>query len=113
MTTAYVFAPVCTHRVSWDARRMEKPSSPAALLVDSDASGLSWSEDVKGIVEVDALLDHRVAISSVAQSRLLERSPAGGVVCPRGDKDLSRARRWGVISSKATPCLRKVLQTMA
>ena len=57
---------------------MEEWSSPGVVLVDFHA-GLKvlsrWSP------------------SSIAQSRLLEPSPSGGVVCARGDEEVTCCRR--------------------
>ena len=43
----HLFAPVCHAPVSWDSRRLEKPSSPPPLLVGLHASPLSRAEDLE------------------------------------------------------------------
>ena len=69
---------VCWDYVSRNARSVEEWSSPDVVLVDFHA-GLKvlsrWSP------------------SSIAQSRLLEPSPSGGVVCARGDEEVTCCRR--------------------
>ena len=92
---------VCSDAVSGDARSVEESSSVGVVLVDFNAGGVSWTQDAEGVVSMESVVDHGVAISSGAESGLLEPSGCAGLVCPRGDEGLACSRRrcgvrvWG------------------
>jgi hypothetical protein len=74
----HLVAPFCHAPVSWDARHLEKPSSPHAVLASLPASSLPRAENLGRTRPLDAGLPPRLAVPPRAESERL------ACPCPRG-----------------------------
>src|SRR5438445_8674418 len=88
----HLFAPVCHHPVSRDARYLEKPASPHPVLAGVYASPVPRAENLGRTRPLDTSPDHGLALSSSAQGELLEYPCAGGMVGPGGPEHLATAQ---------------------
>src|SRR5215468_9350281 len=65
---------LCDHGLSWHARRVARAPSAHLLLAHLPASRLARAQDLGRDGSVDTRRDHRLALWTPAQSRLLEHT---------------------------------------
>jgi hypothetical protein len=89
---------VCDPGLSRYAHRMARSASPHLLLVGVHASGAPWATYLGRDGPVDPSVHPRLALWSLAQSRLLERASHRRLVGTRARDDLASADEWRPVS---------------